>query len=262
MQLAENIFRTMTENQGHLYKIDFLRPFIIKIKEWIISIQLEKSFTKDEIMAMYFNTIFFGSNSYGINTAAATFFNKVPDSLNIQESAMLIGMLNAPTRYNPISNPENAVNKRTEVLYNMYKYDFISREEYDSIKALPLGVDYTAQDHIAGPAPYFRSVIKPQLIYWAKENDYDLFESGLKIYTTIDSRLQSYAEKAMSDHMDSLQRLFDAHWGGENPWRYEDGREIEDFLSNNIKKTDHYRKLVQKYGTKYALSNEYIHLGW
>lgn len=248
MQLAENVFRTMTDNHGHLYEIGFLQPYVIKIKEWIISIQLEKSFTKEEIMAMYFNTIFFGSNSYGINTAAATFFNKLPDSLNIQESAMLVGMLNAPTRYNPISNPEKAINKRTEVLYNMYKYDFISREAYDSIIALPLDVDYTAQDHLTGPAPYFRSVIKPQLIYWAKENNYDLFESGLRIYTTIDSRLQEYAEKAMSDHMDSLQRLFDAHWGGENPWRYEDGREISDFLDKGIKKTERYRTLVQKYG--------------
>jgi penicillin-binding protein 1A len=248
MQLAENIFRTMTENQGHLYKIDFLRPFVIKIKEWIISIQLEKSFTKDEIMAMYFNTIFFGSNSYGINTAAATFFNKIPDSLNIQESAMLVGMLNAPTRYNPISNPQNALNKRTEVLYNMLKYDFITREAFDSIKVLPLGIEYTAQDHVAGPAPYFRSVIRPQLIYWAKENGYDLFESGLRIYTTIDSRLQNYAERAMEYHMDTLQRLFNAHWNGENPWRYEDGTEVEDYVENAMKKTDHYKKLVAKYG--------------
>jgi penicillin-binding protein 1A len=96
MQLAENIFRTMTENQGILYKVDFLRPFIIKIKEWIISIQLETLFTKDEIMAMYFNTIFFGHNAYGINTAAATFFGKTPNHLNYQESALLVGMLNAP----------------------------------------------------------------------------------------------------------------------------------------------------------------------
>jgi penicillin-binding protein 1A len=248
MQLAENIFRTMTENQGHLYKIDLLRPFVIKIKEWIISIQLEKSFTKDEIMAMYFNTIFFGSNSYGINTAAVTFFNKTPDSLNIQESAMLIGMLNAPTRYNPISNPQNALNKRTEVLHNMYKYDFISREAFDSIKVLPLGINFTAQDHIAGPAPYFRSVIRPQLIYWAKENGYDLFESGLRIYTTIDSRMQSYAEQAMEYHMDTLQRLFNAHWNGENPWRDEKGNELEDYIDNAIKKTKHYKALVAKYG--------------
>lgn len=248
MQLAENLFRTMTENKGSLYKIDFLRPFIIKIKEWIISIQLESSFTKNEIMAMYFNTIFFGSNSYGINTAAATFFNKTPDSLNCQESAMLVGMLNAPTRFNPVSNPERALGKRTEVLYNLYKFDFISRADFDSIKVLPLGVDYISQDHLTGPAPYFRSVIKPQLIRWAKDNDYDLFESGLRIYTTIDSRLQTYAEEAMTRHMSALQKVFDAHWDGQNPWRYEDGREIPDFLEDKIKKTDHYRTLVAKYG--------------
>ncbi len=248
MQLAENIFRTMTENQGLLYKSDIIRPFIIKIKEWIISIQLEKSFTKNEIMAMYFNTIFFGHNSYGINTAAATFFNKTPDSLNYQESALLVGMLNAPTRYSPISNPENAMNKRTEVLYNLFKYNFITKEVYDSLKVLPLGVEYTAQDHIAGLAPYFRSVIRPQLIYWARENGYDLFEDGLRIYTTIDSRLQAYAEQALASHMDSLQLLFDAHWNGENPWRDEDGNEIPNFLKNAIRKTDHYRNLVAKYG--------------
>lgn len=248
MQLAENIFRTMTENQGSLNKFVSLRPFVIKIKEWIISIQLETSFTKEEILAMYFNTIFFGHNSYGINTAASTFYNKTPDKLNYQESAMLVGMLNAPSRYSPISNPERALNKRTEVLYNLYKYDFINRELFDSLKVLPLNIKYTAQDHITGPAPYFRSVIKPQLIFWAKENGYDLFESGLRIYTTIDSRLQSYAEQSMTEHMTFLQDFFNAHWNGQNPWRYENGREVSDFLENKIKKTDHYRKLVAKYG--------------
>lgn len=248
MQLAENIFRTMTENQGHLYKIDFLRPFVIKIKEWIISIQLEKFFTKDEIMAMYFNTIFFGSNSYGINTAASTFFNTTPGNLNYQQAAMLVGMLNAPTRFNPISNPDNALQKRTEVLYNLFKYEFIDRIEFDSIKALPLGVEFVSQDHIGGPAPYFRSVIKPQLIAWSKENGYDLFESGLRIYTTIDSRLQKYAEEAVSKHMTFLQDLFITHWNGENPWRYEDGREIKGFLKSKIKKSERYKKLVARYG--------------
>ncbi len=248
MQLAENIFRTMTENQGSLYRFNFLRPFIIKIKEWIISIQLEKSFTKDEIMAMYFNTIFFGHNSYGINTAAATFFSKTPDSLNYQESALLVGMLNAPSRYSPISHPERSLNKRTEVLYNLYKFDFISREAFDSLKVMPLGVEYNAQNHLTGPAPYFRSVIGPQLNYWAKENGYDLYQSGLRIYTTIDSRLQNHAEAAMTRHMTYLQALFNAHWDGENPWRDERGKEMKNFIRNSIKKTRHYKKLVAKYG--------------
>lgn len=248
MQLAENIFRTMTENQGHLYAIKPLGPFITKIKEWIIAIQLEKNFTKEEIMAMYFNTIFFGHNAFGISTAAATFFGTTPDSLNYQQSALLVGMLNAPTKYSPIMNPENAMNKRTEVLYNLYKYDFISRELYDSLKVLPLGVEFKAQDHISGPAPYFREFIKPQLIAWAKENNLDLYESGLRIYTTLDSRMQNYAEQAVAKHMDSLQHLFYLHWKGQNPWREESGAEIPDFLATSIKKTDRYRQLVEQYG--------------
>lgn len=218
MQLAENIYKTMTENQGYLYSHG-MGGFVTKMKEWIIAIQLEKLFTKEEILAMYFNTIFFGHHSYGINTAAATFFGKSPDSLNIQESALLIGMLNAPTRFSPIIHPNKAMDKRTEVLYNMYKYNFISREIYDSLKVLPLGVDYKAQDHVTGPAPYFRSVIQPQLLSWAKENNLDLYESGLRIYTTIDSKMQEYAERAMEVHMTKLQATFDAHWNGQNPWR-------------------------------------------
>lgn len=248
MQLAENIFRTMNENEGLLYKIDFLKPFIIKIKEWIISIQLEKSFTKDEIMAMYFNTIFFGSNSYGIKTAASTFFNKTPDGLNYQESALLVGMLNAPTKFNPISHPDNALNKRTEVLNNLFKFNFISRGAYDSLKVLPLGLKYTPQNHLTGPAPYFRAVIRPWLINWAKENGYDLFQSGLRIFTTIDSRMQRHAEMTMESHMSGLQKLFAADWKDQNPWRMEDGREVPDFLEKGIKKTARYKSLVAKYG--------------
>jgi penicillin-binding protein 1A len=248
MQLSENIFRTMTENQGFLYKIGPLGPFITKIKEWIISIQLEKSFTKEEIMAMYFNTITFGHNTYGINTAAATFFNTTPDSITYPQAALLIGMLNAPTKYSPIINPENATKKRTEVLYNLYKYDFITRDLYDSLNATPLGVEYKAQDHISGPAPYFREYIKPQLISWAKQNNVDLYESGLRIFTTIDSRMQEYAEQAITKHMSTLQDLFYAHWNGENPWREESGAEIKDFVENAMRKTDHYRQLVAQYG--------------
>ena len=248
MQLAENIFKTMTDNRGYLYEHGF-GSIVTKLKEWIISIQLEKSFTKEEIIAMYFNTIFFGHNSYGINTAAATFFGKSPDSLNYQESALLVGMLNAPTRYSPIINPEKSLNKRTEVLYNLYKYNFISREVYDSLKVLPLDVNYRAQDHLTGPAPYFREVIKPELIAWARENGFDLYEAGLRIYTTIDSRMQQYAEEAMSKHMKYYQELFNAHWNGQNPWRDDSGVEMPNFLQKAILRTDTYKQLVARYGS-------------
>ena len=210
--------------------------------------QLERSFTKEEIMAMYLNTILFGHNAYGIEVASRTFFNTTPDSLTYDQSALLVGMLNKPTRYSPLRYPENALNKRTEVLYNLYKYQHITKSEYDSLKVLPLGIDYTPEDHVEGLAPYFRTAIRPQLLAWAKENDYDLFESGLRIYTTIDSRMQYYAEAAVKDHMVYLQKLFNAHWQGKNPWRDQDGREIPNFLENSMRKTDHYRNLVRKYG--------------
>ncbi len=243
MQTAENLYGTMNNSEGRFSH----NGIITKIKEYIISIELERNFTKDEILAMYFNTISFGHNTYGISTAAKVFFNKSPDSLSYPESALLVGMLNAPTRYSPILNPENALNKRTEILYNLFKYDFISREEYDSMIMLPLGLDYRAQDHLEGPAPYFRQEIRSDLLKWCNERNLDLFESGLKIHTTIDSKLQMYAEEAVKEHMSFLQELFNEHWKGRNPWIDEEGREIKGFLEKAIKRTDRYRSLARRY---------------
>lgn len=250
-QLAKNLFRTREDElQGSLYKLGIrkLNLGISKTKEWMVAIQLEKSFTKEEIMAMYLNTILFGHNAYGIEVAAKTFFNTSPDSLNYQQSAMLVGMLNKPTRYSPISHPDNALEKRKEVMYNLLKYGFITKNEYDSLKELPLGLDYNPEGHTEGIAPYFRAVIKPHLLYWARENGYDLFESGLRIYTTIDTRLQKYAEEAVREHMTYLQKLFEAHWDGQSPWRDEKGRIMPDFIEKSMKRTEHYRYLVKKYG--------------
>lgn len=248
MQAAENVYGTMTNNKGSLSKYRTLDLLITKLKEWIISVELERLFTKDEIMAIYFNTISFGHNTYGISTASKVFFNKPSDSLSYPESALLVGMLNAPTRYSPILNPENALNKRMEVLYNLYKYDKITKEEYDSMKVLPLGLDYKAQDHLEGPAPYFRQEVGEDLRKWCADNGYDLYDAGLKIYTTIDSKLQKYAEDAMHEHMAYLQELFNEHWKGRNPWIDEDGHEISGFLNKVIKRTSYYNSLVKKYG--------------
>ncbi len=252
-QLAKNLFNTREEElHGALHKLGIskLNLLISKTKEWIVAIQLERSFTKNEIMAMFLNTIFFGQNTYGVEVASKTFFNTTPDSLNYLQSALLVGMLNKPTRYNPILNPDYAFNKRNQVLHNLVDYNVITQEFYDSLQAVPLDLDYNPEGHNEGPAPYFRSVIRPVLLNWCKENGYDLFESGLRIYTTIDSRMQRYAEQAMMKHMAYLQELFNAHWEDKNPWRDEDGNEIKGFLNSRIKRTEHYRNLVKKYGKR------------
>ncbi len=247
MQLAENLYRTSSENRGSLYSIRGLGQIITKLKEWIISIQLEESYTKEEILAMYLNTVEYGSNSYGIKVAAKTFFNKLPSQLSYLEAAVLIGSINAPTRYNPVYNPENAIGKRTEILYNLYKYDQINEEEFDSMKIQPLGLNYKVDSHTQGLATYFRSVIRDYLLSWTRDNGYDLFEDGLRIHTTIDSRMQVYAEQAMEEHMDTLQQVFVDHLQGNDPWIDDEGNVIEDFIENEIKRTPQYRALVKKF---------------
>jgi len=251
-QLAKNLY---TQNpdmglDGAIAKLGrYPKRIVQKTKEWIISITLEKNFTKEEIIAMYLNTAEFGSNAYGIRVAAETYFNKSPDSLNIQESAVLVGMLQAITRFNPVFNPENSLTKRNEVLAKLYKHKYIkTQEEYDSIKALPIQLQYKVQNQNEGLATYFRSVIGPELMAWCKERGIDLWESGLKIYTTIDSRMQQYAEDAMEEHMANLQKHFSEEWKGRNPWLDDEWREIKGFLNSRIKQTDTYKSLVAKYG--------------
>jgi len=253
-QLAKNLF---TKNEefgldGPLAKLGRVPSRMIqKTKEWIISVDLERNFTKEEIIAMYLNTTSFGSNAYGIKVASETYFNKEPDSLNIQESAVLVGMLQAVTKFNPKENPVNALVKRNEVLYKLFKHKYIkSRHDLDSIKELPIQLRYNIQNQNEGIATYFRTVIREDLMRWCKEHGYDLWESGLRIYTTIDSRMQRYAEESMAEWMAKLQKDFDREWRLRNrdPWVDEKGGELKNFLQRKIKRTDAYRTLVAKYG--------------
>jgi penicillin-binding protein 1A len=253
-QLAKNLY---TKNEdysldGSVARLGKIPKRVIqKTKEWIIAVTLEKNFTKEEIIAMYLNTTSFGSNAYGIKVAAETYFNKEPDSLNIQESAVLVGMLQAVTKFNPVANPENSFKKRNEVLDKLFVHGYIkTREERDSIKALPIELKYAVQNQNEGLATYFRSVLRNDLMSWCKEHGYDLWESGLKIYTTIDSRMQRYAEDAMTAHMSKLQKDFDYEWKlrNKNPWVDDNGNEIKGFLQRKIRKTDTYRNLVAQYG--------------
>ncbi|MFT6866504.1 MAG: penicillin-binding protein 1A [Cyclobacteriaceae bacterium] len=248
MQLAENLYRTSSENQGTLYKYRKIGQVITKLKEYIISVRLEQSYTKEEILAMYLNTVEYGSNSYGIKVAAETFFNKNPSQLTYLESAVLVGLINAPTRFSPISNPERAMNKRTEVLHNVQKYGLISKPLFDSLKVQPFGLNYKVDNQNEGLAPYFRQIIGPYLRNWCSQNGYDLYEDGLKIYATIDGRLQQYAEQAMMEHMDTLQQIFNSHLNGANPWIDEEGHEITGFIEGAIKRTDKYKSLIKQYG--------------
>ena len=247
MQLAENLYGTNSQNQGAIYTFSSLGQIVTKLKEWIIAFQLEQSYTKEEILAMYLNTVEYGSNSFGIQVAAKTFFNKLPSELDYQESASLIGSVNKPTRYNPIYNPNDAKAKRTEVLYNLLKYDIIERSLYDSLVQKPLLLNYKVDNQHQGLATYFRSVIRNRLMDWCKENDYDLFNDGLKIYTTLDSRLQKHAETAVTEEMSRLQALFEVHWEDKNPWIDENNQEIKGFLENAIKRTTTYNNLQLKF---------------
>ena len=211
--------------KGKLTEVPGIGIFIVKLKEWIVAIQLEKFYTKKEILSMYLNTAEFGSNAYGIKVASDTYFKKSPSEINYNEAAILVGLINKPTKYNPIYNPEFAKRKRTEVLYNLYKYNKINRAEYDSLNSSSFGLKYKVENQNVGMATYFRTVVKNYLVQWSKENGYDLFADGLKIYTTINSTLQKYAEKSVENQMKKLQLLFDEHWENKNPWIDEKGFE-------------------------------------
>jgi penicillin-binding protein 1A len=254
-QTAKNLFKTRNDdNQGLLSSIPGLRMLIVKTKEWIVATQLEKSYTKNEILTLYLNTSEFGSNAYGIKTAAKTFFKKSPADLNVQESAVLVGLFKAPTYYSPVFNPENSLRRRNTVLGQMYRNDLLTETEYDSITQLPIELDYSVSNQNQGLATYFREVVKADLIKWTKENlksdgsAYDLYGDGLRIYTTIDSRMQRYAEESVDEHMRTLQATFFKEMGTRDPWVDGNNQIIPNFIEDQVKRTEAYRLLKQRYG--------------
>jgi penicillin-binding protein 1A len=215
-----------------------------KFKEWVISIQLESRYTKPEILAMYLNTVDFGYNSFGIKSASRTYFNKDVSKLNIQESAMLVGILKGITLYSPVRNPENALNRRNTVINQMVKYDYMSETAGDSVKAIPIKLNLRPQSHSAGLATYFREYLRMELNKWIADNPkpdgskYSLYKDGLRVFTTIDSRMQEHAEAAVKVHMKDLQATFFKHWNGKEPWG-----EHKEILISGMKRSDRYRAL-------------------
>lgn len=259
-QLAKNLYKTRTDSsQGAFGYIPVVSTLISKTKEWILAVQLERNYTKEEIVTMYLNTVDFGSNSYGIKVAAKTFFRTSPDSLKAEEAAMMVGLVNAPSRYSPKFQPQNALAKRNFVLDKMAKYKIVSPAAADSLKQLPITLKYKVEKHYEGPATYFRGAVNEFVKKWcAAENKkagyekYDIYTSGLKIYTTIDSRMQALAEAAVEEKMRDLQKKFNRHWKGKNPWTDEKHREIPNFIQTIAQRTEYYQKLKRLYGKDQA----------
>jgi penicillin-binding protein 1A len=252
-QLAKNLYKTRkSSSKGLLGYIPVIGTIISKTKEWETAVKLEQRYTKEEIVTLYLNTVDFGANSYGIKTAAKTFFSTSPDSISIPESATLIGLLKAPTYYSPILNPKRSQTRRNTVMGQMLKANVITQAQYDRYTKEPLTLKYSVEQQYDGPATYFRGVLNNYLNEWCKKEGYDLYGDGLKIYTTIDSRLQKLAEEAVEERMRDLQSTFNIHWRGKNPWVDENDKEIPGYLEAAIKRTELYAYLRKKYRSDQA----------
>jgi penicillin-binding protein 1A len=216
-QLAKNLFP-----RERLSKIQLV---FRKLKEWIIAVKLERSYTKEEIMAMYFNTVPFNDNAYGVKSAAYVYFGKPVDSLKIEEAAVLVGMLKAPSDYNPRTKKEASTQRRNVVIDQMYNYKFITKEQRDSLWKLPISLNFHPDTQNEGVAAYFREYLRQWMKDWCEGHrkpdgsKYNIYKDGLRIYTTIDSRLQKYAEEAQREHLKEMQQKFFAYWSGKDPWK-------------------------------------------
>ena len=259
-QLAKNMFRVRSQySTGLLGKIPLLRILIVKSKEWIIAVKLETVYSKKEIITMYANTVDFGNNAYGIKTAAKTYFNTTPKEMSTDQAAVLVGMLKATTYYNPRTNPKNSLARRNTVLYNMVTHGDLSHDRFDELKEKPITLDFKVEENYDGQAKYFREAVANYLKDWCKDEGYDLYASGLKIYTTIDTRMQKYAEEAARKQMKQVQESFNNHWGihrnqagkgnwmSQDPWQDENHNVIPNFIDGIAEKQPFYKDLLAKY---------------
>lgn len=223
---------------------------IQKLQEWIIAVRIERNYTKEEILTMYLNTVDFGAyNTFGISSAAATYFNTTPDKLTPDQAALLVRMVNAPSLYNPVRHPDMALTGRNFVMYRMSQEGFLSDGQYQEFKQKPLGLNFHPTDHSEGLATYFRAVLKKniQKIFEEKSinkpdgTPYDLDRDGLKIYTTLNYSMQQYAEDAQKQYMKQLQAQFNEHWKGHNVHK-----EIQNYdllVKQGMQRSDRYREL-------------------
>jgi penicillin-binding protein 1A len=246
-QLAKNLYRTRyNKSQGFAGKIPLVRTIVSKLKEWMTAVKLESNYTKNDIITMYLNTVSFGNNAYGIKTAARTYFDREASNLTVPESAMLVGMLKGTTLYNPIRNPKNALDRRNVALAQMAKYKYITTADYEAFKQKPITLKAGDLEESSDGDSYLRAAVAKYLEKWCADNNYDLYEDGLKIYTTIDSKLQKYAEEAVADHMKILQKRFYNVWGKEDPW-YDSEKKKVDYPDRAMHNLRIYAMLEKKF---------------
>ena len=244
-QLAKNLFpREHKSKVGTVFS---------KFKEWVVAVKLEHNYSKQEILAMYFNTVDFGSNAYGIKTACKTFFDKQPSELDVDEAAILVGLLKAPSTYSPVRHPDNSLARRNTVLSQMNRYDYLSDEDLAKYQAKPIDMSrYSPQSHNDGIATYLREYLRTYMKDWCKHHRkpngeyYNVHKDGLKIYTTIDSRMQRYAEQAVREHFSKeIQPAFERELKSRkgNPFCDITKEQEEKFLTQAMRQSDRYRAL-------------------
>ena len=247
-QLAKMMFP-----RENLSKIELA---VRKVKEWIIASKLEKLYTKEEILSLYLNKFDFLNLAVGIKSAAQIYFNRAQDSLNMEQAAMLVGMAKNPAYFNPIRFPERTLQRRNVVMSQMLKYGYLSEQKFDSLKALPLDLSFRPENHNDGLATYFREYLRDNFMdAWCKKHinpetgkPYNIYKDGLKIYTTIDSRMQEHAELAVKAHMTELQRSFSKECLNKKnaPFAWNvNKKEIDDIMMASMKRSDRYRKMKE-----------------
>ena len=252
-QLAKNLFRVRTEySTGVLGNVPGLKMLIMKSKEWITAIKLEMNFSKEEILTMYANTVDFGSNAFGIKTACKTYFGISPKDLTADQAAILVGMLKATTYYNPRLHPDHSKQRRNTVLGLMHAHQHIDQAQLDSLSAKEVKLDFSVENAYDGDANYFREALADWMKDWCKEyygdeRAYAFYTEGLKIHTTIDTRIQRYAEEAAWTKMKELQKRFNDHWGRTNPWQDEHHQEIPNFIENIAKRQKCFKALERRF---------------
>ena len=243
MQTAKNLFTDNWSTKNKLLRV------IQKIKESIIAIKLERNFTKQEIITLYLNTVPFSENVFGVCNASRTFFQKEPDRLTVEEAALLIGMINAPTKYNPNRNPKLALERRNLVISRMAGQKYISQDQANELKNLPIATNFKKLDQNNGLGPYFRMTLGEYMKKWCKEHKknngdaYDLYRDGLKIYTTINPRMQLYAEQAVAQHMSYLQKEFNQQSNIKSGTIW---KEFSAQLELAVKQTDRWKNLKKE----------------